>query len=216
MHHPDEQVRNTSDSLSLALRRQRKIRSVFNELADWLESIMIAVLAIILIFTFVVRVTSVNGNSMFPTLEWNDRLLVTNFFYTPNYNDIVIVRAENSFNQNNEYGKPYVKRVIGLPGDTIELDTKNGHVYRNGVKLDIMYVGDDIYEDGHRINDLTYEPIDMHGPIVVGENEIFVMGDNRNASKDSRDSSVGCISFNDIIGKAFFRITPLNKMGLVN
>ena len=190
--------------------------SFMNEAFDWVESIIIAVIAIILIFTFLVRVTSVDGSSMYPTLVDQERLLVTDMFYSPSYNDIVILQANGLVNDRGEYGKPIVKRVIGLPGDTISIDFNNGIVYRNGEALETEVIDGLIYEDGHTINEYTYNSIDFTGEVTVPAGCIFVMGDNRNRSTDSRSRLVGMVDENYIIGKAFLRITPFSKFGTIN
>lgn len=190
--------------------------SLLNEAFDWVESILIAVIAIILIFTFLVRVTSVDGSSMNPTLVDQERLLVTDLFYSPQYNDIVILQANGLINENGEYGKPIVKRVIGLPGDTINIDFDNGIVYRNGEALKLETIDGLLYEDGHTINDYTHNRLDFTGEVTVPAGCIFVLGDNRNWSTDSRSGLVGMVDENYIIGKAFFRITPFNKFGTIN
>lgn len=194
-----------------------KTKTTFmNEAFDWVESIIIAVIAIILIFTFLVRVTSVDGSSMYPTLVDQERLLVTDLFYSPSYNDIVILQANGLVNDKGEYGKPIVKRVIGLPGDTISIDFNNGIVYRNGEALETEVIDGLIYEDGHTINEYTYNSIDFTGEVTVPAGCIFVMGDNRNRSTDSRSRLVGMVDENYIIGKAFLRITPFSKFGTID
>lgn len=190
--------------------------SFMSETFDWVESIIIAVIAIILIFTFLVRVTSVDGSSMYPTLVDQERLLVTDLFYSPSYNDIVILQANGLVNDKGEYGKPIVKRVIGLPGDKINIDFSNGIVYRNGEALETEVIDGLIYEDGHTINEYTYNSIDFAGEVTVPAGCIFVMGDNRNRSTDSRSRLVGMVDENYIIGKAFLRITPFSKFGTIN
>lgn len=190
--------------------------SFMSETFDWVESIIIAVIAIILIFTFLVRVTSVDGSSMYPTLVDQERLLVTDLFYSPSYNDIVILQANGLVNDKGEYGKPIVKRVIGLPGDKINIDFSNGIVYRNGEALETEVIDGLIYEDGHTINEYTYNSIDFTGEVTVPAGCIFVMGDNRNRSTDSRSRLVGMVDENYIIGKAFLRITPFSKFGTIN
>lgn len=195
---------------------EEKGSALMHEAFDWVESILLAVIAIIVIFTFLVRVTSVDGSSMNPTLVDQERLLVTDLFYSPQYNDIVILQANGLVNENGEYGKPIVKRVIGLPGDTINIDFDTGIVYRNGEALVLEVKNDLLYEDGHTINDYTLRQLDFAGEVTVPDGCIFVMGDNRNWSTDSRSDLVGMVDENYIIGKAFFRITPFSKFGTIN
>ena len=184
-----------------------------NEVFDWLESILIAVIAIVLIFTFILRVNTVSGESMEPTLTNGQKLIVTDLFYTPNYNDIVIIQAAKL-----DGGIPIVKRIIGLPGDKIMIDFEKGEVYRNGEVLNIEHKDGLIYEDGHTINSLTTKGLEMVSwqEIEVPENSYFVLGDNRNNSTDSRNlSEVGFINKNYIAGRAIFSIFPFSTFGTV-
>ena len=188
-------------------------RTAANEVFDWMESILSAVVAIVLIFTFIIRINTVDGTSMDPTLVGGQKLLVTDLFYTPDYNDIVIVQAANL-----DGGKPIVKRVIGLPGDTVRIDFDTGIVYRNGEALAVEVKDGYFYEDGHKINTLTTLRHDMVSipDYVVPEDSYFVMGDNRNNSKDSRlFSTIGFIDKNYIAGRAVFSIFPFDTFGVI-
>ena len=102
------------------------------------------------------------------------------------------------------YGKPLVKRVIGKAGDTIDIDFTAGIVYRNGEALDEPYTAEPTY---------TYEGMDF--PLTVPDNCLFLMGDNRNGSKDSRSTDIGCVDTRDILGTALWRILPFSKIGAV-
>lgn len=186
-----------------------------NELFEWLELLIIALISVVVVLTFTMRMTVVDGPSMLPTLVDREYLVISNLFYQPAYNDIVILQANNLINERGEYGKPIVKRVIGLEGDVIEIDFDNGIVYRNGTALELEERDNIIFEDGHMINDYTRLKGDMNGAVTVPEGCIFVMGDNRNISKDSRSSDVGIIDNHYIVGKAYFRILPFNKIGSV-
>ncbi|MCM1055170.1 MAG: signal peptidase I [Bacteroides sp.] len=182
-----------------------------NEVFDWLESILTAVIAIVLIFTFIIRINTVDGDSMNPTLTAGQKLVVSDLFYTPAYNDIVIVQAARL-----DGGKPIVKRIIGLPGDTIRIDFESGTVYRNNTALPLETKDGILYEDGHPINTVTTLRQDMQSNVdyTVPEGSYFVMGDNRNNSKDSRLLSViGFIDKNYIAGRAVFSIFPFDTFG---
>ena len=102
------------------------------------------------------------------------------------------------------YGKPLVKRVIGKAGDTIDIDFTAGIVYRDGEALDEPYTAEPTY---------TYEGMDF--PLTVPDNCLFLMGDNRNGSKDSRSTDIGCVDTRDILGTALWRILPFSKIGAV-
>lgn len=189
------------------------VHTAANEIFDWMESILMAIIAIVLVFTFIVRINTVDGESMLPSLVDGQKLLVTDLLYTPDYNDIVIVQAARL-----DGGKPIVKRIIGLPGDTIKIDFLSGIVYRNGTALEIETVNGILYEDGHAINTLTNLPQDMANgkEYTVPQGQYFVMGDNRNNSKDSRLLSViGFVDENYIAGHAIFSIFPFDSFGFL-
>ena len=181
-----------------------------NEVFDWFESLIMAVIFIVVLFTFFIRVNTVDGTSMDPTLKEGQKLIVTDLFYTPSYNDIVIIQAARL-----DGGKPIVKRVIGLPGDKIKIDFEAGLVYRNGEQLGIEMKDGFIYEDGHKINSYTNRNLEMISgeEYTIPENSYFVLGDNRNASKDSRDfTSIVYIDSEYIAGRAIFSLFPLGTV----
>ena len=162
---------------------------------EWYDALAVAVAAIAVVFTFCVRIVKVDGHSMDPTLSNGERILI-NLLAKPDYGDIVVVDGYTS------YGKPLVKRVIGKGGDTIDIDFTAGVVYRNGVALDEPYTAEPTY---------LYESVEF--PITVPDGRLFLMGDNRNNSTDSRDSRVGCVDERDIMGAAMLRILPFGKIG---
>ena len=163
------------------------------ETYEWMRSLVSAVLIITLMFTFAVRMMGVSGGSMIPTLQNGDRLIVINSTLCRDYEigDIVIAR-KLSFDD-----KPIIKRVIAKEGQTVDIDFDLGKVYVDGVELQEDY-----------INDLTYLEEGTEFPLTVGENELFVMGDNRNHSNDSRDYRLGPVDERLIIGKAVFLVFP--------
>lgn len=166
---------------------------------ETLESIFISFIIITFLILFVFRVVSVDGSSMNNTLYDKERIVVTNFFYTPKKGDIVVI------DKNNYFKKPLVKRVIATEGDTIKIDYTTGDVYVNGSLLNESYIKEKI----------ATQPVE-NLEVTVQEGCVFVMGDNRNASSDSRVSQVGQIDTRNILGKAVFRIFPLSKIGKVN
>lgn len=183
------------------------------EFYSWFDSLFHAVTALVVICLFIVRVTNVDGTSMLPTLEDGEWLTVSIPFYQPDYNDIVVVWSDDLPNDKGTLGKPIIKRVIGLSGDTVSIDYLRGYVYRNGEQLQISVNDDMLYEDGHPINSYTNYEEGRGGEFVVPEGYIFVMGDNRNGSTDSRSSIVGYVDKREVLGKAFLRVWPLNKLG---
>lgn len=163
---------------------------------DLVSIIALAIIAVALSFTFVFRTITVVGSSMYPTLRNGDRIILTAFYTEPEYGDIVVT------GQPCEEPVPdvLVKRVIATEGQTVDIDFNEGIVYVDGVALEEPYVAE-----------LTRDREDFSGPIVVPEDHIFAMGDNRNASTDSRDRRVGFIREEYILGKALFRMLPFGQ-----
>ena len=173
--------------------KPRRVDTVF----EFVELFIFTLLAVMVLTSFFFRQSVVDGSSMMATLENGDRLLIWNFMYTPDYGDIVVFEDYSTSEK-----KPLVKRVIGLPGDHIKVIGTD--VYRNGELLDEEYV----YISGKI-------PLTLSGVWTVGEGEVFVMGDHRNDSKDSRDREVGPIDMDGILGKVIFRFYPFSDMGVV-
>lgn len=165
-------------------------------LYEWAEALILAMIIATLISACVCRVVGVDGSSMFSTLRHGDSLLMVNGFYSePQYGDIVVVRRDDM--------EPLIKRVIALEGDTIAIDPETEMVYLNGELLDEPY-----------LNGTTPTLYDFTGPYTVPEGAVFVMGDNRGDSHDSRDlERIGAVDEDDIMGKAIFRILPLPDFG---
>ena len=177
---------------------EKKISGSEN-LFEWVETLVIAFFAVILFFTFVFRLAAVNGESMLPTLVDKDRLIVSYLFYTPKNGDIVIVN-----NDNPALEKVIVKRVIATEGQTVDIDFDSGEVKVDGKVLQEDY-----------INNLTLLDEGGHSyPVTVPENCVFVMGDNRMNSLDSRDSRVGFVPEDEILGKVSLRIFPFSRFGV--
>ena len=156
--------------------------------------------AVWLVITFVGQRTEVEGASMENTLHNGDNLIVDKLSYRfrdPERFDIIVFPYQY---EENTY---YIKRIIGLPGETVQV--VDGYVYINGSRLE-----SDIYG-----NELMDDPMAASQPITLGEDEYFVLGDNRNHSQDSRDPSVGEVKKDTIMGKAWVRIYPFDKMGVI-
>lgn len=161
------------------------------ELYDWVQCLVAALLCGILVFMFVGRIIGVDGSSMFPTLHHTDKIITSNLFYEPDNGDIVVLQTD-SFSPD-----PIVKRIIATEGQTIDIDFYTGTVYVDGEALQEDYIAD-----------LTYTPEDFTGEMTVPEGCVFVMGDNRNASTDSRTASIGMVDKRCIIGKVYFILIP--------
>ena len=166
---------------------------------ETVSSLVSALLVVVLVFTFLVRLMGVSGPSMIPTLQDGDRLLVVNSLvwslgYEPKQGDIVVL---NKTTVEHLGGVAIVKRVIATAGQTVDIDFNLGQVYVDGELLDEDY-----------INDYTYREEGTVFPLTVPEGEVFLMGDNRNHSNDSRDSSLGTVDTRLLIGKAVFLVFP--------
>ena len=179
---------------------------ILKAIFDWVEVFVFSAVFVILLFTFVARVTTVDGASMNQTLANGQKLVLTNLFYTPKHGDIVVF-------QRNSDNKPLVKRVIGVAGDVISFDFEHCKVYRNGEELVEDYAWFDPKYEGSPMRRGIYE---SGVEITVPDGCIFVLGDNRYNSEDSRFNSVGFVTLESVVGKAIFRISPLSKFGKVN
>ena len=174
-------------------------KSSLRELLEMILYIGVVLVITFLIITFVGQRTHVSGDSMKNTLSHGDQLIVDKITYRfrdPVRYDIIVFPyqyEENTF---------YIKRIIGLPGETVQI--ADGEIFINGEVLMESY-GREVIQD----------PGTAAEPIRLGEDEYFVLGDNRNASSDSREPSVGVIHRNDIVGRAWIRIWPLNKAGIL-
>ncbi len=172
--------------------------SVKKELLDWVVSIVVALAVALFIRQFIFTLVRVDGPSMLPTLHHNDTLYVNRFMYSPEVGDVIIFRPPNSPDT------PYVKRVIATEGQEVVVDAAEQTVYVDGVALVEDYISEQLVSAGT-----------MKYPYVVPKDHVFVLGDNRNNSRDSRDASVGAIPRKNIIGKVVFRLLPVSDFGSV-
>lgn len=170
---------------------EKKSRS--REMYEWVQALVCSVLAVVLAFTFCARLIGVDGHSMVPTLQDGDRLLVLNAMLCGGYEpgDIVVLRKESFL------PSPIVKRVIATEGQVVDIDFSSGTVFVDGAPLQEDY-----------INERTYTPEGTEFPLTVPEGSVFVMGDNRNRSTDSRSDQLGTIDARYIIGRAVFLALP--------
>lgn len=171
-------------------------KSTRGEIYEWIQCLVFALIFCVVMFVFLFRLVDVVGDSMNPTLEDGDKMVVSDLFYKPKQGDIIIFRKD-------EYkSEALVKRVIATEGQTVEIDFTKGRVYVDGELLDEPYIAEP-----------TKNQIDFTGTQIVPEGCVFVMGDNRNESADSRDSRIGMIDERLIIGKVLLTVYPLNHMG---
>ncbi len=167
---------------------------VISELYDLLDSVVLSAVCVLAIFTLVFRIFVVSGNSMYPTLKDGERLIVSGLFYDPRPGDIICFY--------NEYkDEVLIKRVIATEGQTIDI-TDDYRVFVDGKELPEDYIGD---IDTHRLS--------TQMPYTVEKDCVFVMGDNRGDSMDSRDTRVGTVHENDILGRLVIRLFP--RFGIV-
>lgn len=182
---------------------KRKAEGRFSsELFSWGESLMAVLIFFVVVFTFFVRLIGVDGTSMYPTLQDRSIMLVSNLNYTPEKGDIVILRKEGFYSD-----QPIVKRVIATGGDTVDIDPVTGDVIVNGEVLDEPYIFEKI-NTLERMGDLTY-------PQTVPEGCIYVLGDNRNGSTDSRWSSLGMVDERYVLGHVISVVFPFSDFGSV-
>lgn len=154
------------------------------------EAGVAAIVAVTVLFLFCFRVFSVDGPSMKPTLQPDDRVVVSNVGYKAKQGDIVVLSDTGSEQ------KPIVKRIIAVEGDVVDINFTTGVVTVNG-------------REEHFSDELTTQQADIAFPLTVPEGTVFVLGDNRGVSLDSRSSRIGCVDERKIVGKVLFRFFPL-------
>ena len=179
------------------MQEQEKQTAKGRDLYEWVQSLVGSVLVVVAIFTFVIRMMGVDGHSMLNTLQHGDRLLVVNsmLYHDYKYGDIVILRKNGVFDDD-----PIVKRVIAVGGQTVEIDYDTGTVYVDGQPLEEDYIMEPMVRPESPYLQGTYWE--------VPEGSVFVMGDNRNNSSDSRDSRLGPVDTRYVLGRAICTVLP--------
>lgn len=168
-------------------------------LFDWASAFLFALIVVVAIMTFVFRLVDVDGDSMLNTLKDHDKLIVTGMNYEPQVGDVIVIGHGASLD------KTLVKRVIAVSGQTVDINSDTGEVIVDGTVISESY-----------INGKTTQIGDTEFPVKVEEGTVFVLGDNRPISKDSRFKEVGLIDKNNIIGKVRYRIYPLAEFGPID
>ncbi len=169
------------------------------EIYEWMQSLVAALLVCVLVFAFLVRIIGIIGSSMEHTFSDGDSVVISNLFYEPKQGDVVVLRKLSFMEE------PIIKRVIAVAGQTVDIDFEKGIVRVDDKPLTEPYIAEP-----------TLTPLDFDGKITVPENCVFVMGDNRNYSADSRDSRVGCVDTRYIMGKVLIRLLPFEKFGTID
>lgn len=190
-------------------KKQDLLRTVY----DFAEMLVVAIVIVFLLFMTAVRPCRVDGSSMNNTLEHGEMLLISDLFYTPKQGDIVVFHQTSEVNLH--FNEPIVKRVIAVGGQYVKIDTELGKVYVSDddsfsedevLKEDYIYLDRGYWEDYYNISGKVTE---------VPMGSVFVMGDNRNNSADSRYEIIGTVDVRRILGKVILRVTPFDKFGTI-
>ncbi len=168
---------------------------------DWAQILVFSVIPVVLFFCFIGRTIGVEGSSMHPTLEERDRVIISRLFYTPKQGDIVVISKRSEL-----FPDPIIKRVIATEGQTIRFNFDTGEVWVDGDLLEEEYIA----EATRRKEDLQ-SGVDYKVP----DDCVFVMGDNRNRSSDSRRNEIGMVDERNILGRVLIRLFPLKQFGRV-
>lgn len=205
----------TEQTMQTPEEEQYTLKNFAADALDIVECVASAIFFVIILFTFIVCIARVDGTSMVPTLENGDRLAVSRLSSTYENGDILIINnweghpmdADGNIRTTIGFEKRIVKRLIAQEGQTVNIDFANGIVYVDGVALDEPYV-----------NTPTNDQLDhaVQYPLTVPEGYVFVLGDNRNGSSDSRSTLVGLVARKDILGKVLFRILPITNFGKID
>ena len=195
-----------SQEINVSENNKNKMTYILDNILEWLESFAFAIFVVILIFTFVLRTVVVSGQSMEPNFHNNDRLIITHVIGSPDKGDVVVL---NSYGLN----KTLIKRCIGTSGDDVVIDYNKNKITVNGEEISDSYINEPMidsayYDTKYQISSGVYE-------YKVPEGKIFVLGDNRNHSSDSRDNQVSFIDTSDVLGKVILRIMPFKDFGII-
>lgn len=190
----EEEVLTENNDKEIAVPEKKNAKK---ELLDWIISIVAALAIAFLVREYVFTIVRVDGPSMQPTLEDSDILFVNRFMYEPENGDVII------FHPRTNTDVAYVKRVIAVEGQEVDIDPREGTVYVDGVALEEDYIKAPLKSAGTQ----------NKYPMVIPADHVFVLGDNRNNSTDSRD--LGAVSHKSIMGKVIFRILPFDEFGSI-
>lgn len=176
----------------------KKTRSVPFAVYSAVSTLIICVMCVFVLFTFIFRTVTVDGNSMNPGLADGEKIIISNFLYTPDYGDIIVISRDAGKEE------ALIKRVVALGGDEINIDFETHLITVNGRVITEKY----------RVTEPISHKGDVDFPVRVPEGCVFVLGDNRNDSRDSRFSDVGFIAADDIGGRAICRLSPFGHFSI--
>ena len=192
------------------IERKDKIKA---DTYDWIEVFVSALAIVVIMLSFILRIATVRGHSMEKTLSDSQVVVMSNVFYTPSQGDIVVIQQNGGY-----FESPLVKRVIATGGQKLHIDFTNWEVTVDGKLIDEEYVKRGIpgvSMDKEEYYSVYSSYFDETGNITIPEGYLFVMGDNRNESSDSRSIYVGLVRENEVLGKVVFSLLPLSKLGVV-
>lgn len=201
---PQEEQQEETQTPEKSARKPIDKKALLDDILDILETVIFYGFILLMVFSYLIRPVTVEGRSMVPTLHNGDRLVMYRLFYQPKYGDIVVVnnRSGHLLADNGEVVESgfsldecLIKRVIATEGQELNIVASKGEVYIDGVLLDEPYINEKTLSDDSAF---SY-------PITIPEGYVFVMGDNRNHSTDSRNARVGLVKKDDILGTTFFR-----------
>ncbi len=181
-----------------------------SNLIDYIEIIVVAIFAVMLLFTIFTRTCTVDGDSMNNTLHNTELLLISDAFYTPQRQDVIVFH-NNDGTSEGKNNKPLVKRVIGIAGDTVVIDNNAQTVTVTSKDGETQVLEEEyVFFDPYKID--SFNGVQTY---VVPEGKLFVLGDNRRASLDSRYSTIGYVDERSVLGKVYLRISPMSKIGII-
>lgn len=184
-----------------------------SEIFEWLDAVVVSIIVVVLLFTFIFRIVNIEGRSMLQTLHDGDKVIISNMFYKPNQGDIVVV-SRNYSNDKSLYNalegvkdsssSPIIKRVIATAGQKVYIDFDKHEVYVDDILINEPYLNTPTSKLSNT---------NMDNPLIVDDNHVFVMGDNRAESWDSRNNQIGQIDVRYVLGHAVFRVFPFSDVG---
>ena len=202
----DDKPKSKSSKKFLAVSPESGVAGAY----DWIRCVLFSVAIVVFCLTFIFRLVEVDGPSMNDTLYNKDKVIITDLFYTPHNGDVIVI-AHGA-----HHPEPIIKRVIAHGGQTIRLDYDNETLYVDGVIMNEPYIKDGItFTLDSKNRGSNYLPLNDDGSFVIPEGKLFVMGDNRQVSLDSRREDIGLIDRTDVIGKAQFVVFPFDHFGNV-